>query len=147
MGNSSSRVFPNTHARTARMKQDKETEEGKKRGVSTGRRKAGTKKIHWAYHYLKRGRVDDLPFFDYSSPFYFLLIEFHRILFPYLVKEYNVMFINILFWLGSDKLSGLLSFVPALLFSILTPLFLPSSSVSQSYFIFAAPMRESLGKH
>ena len=24
-----------------------------------------------------RGRVDDLSFFDYLSPFYFLLIEFH----------------------------------------------------------------------
>ena len=24
-----------------------------------------------------RGRVDDLSFFDYLNPFYFLLIEFH----------------------------------------------------------------------
>ena len=38
-------------------------------------------------------------------------------------------------------------FVPALLLSILTPLFLPSSSVSLSYFIFAVPKRECLGKH
>ena len=38
-------------------------------------------------------------------------------------------------------------FVPALLFSILTPLFLPPSSVSSSYFIFAVPMRKCLGKH
>ena len=29
------------------------------------------------------------------------------------------MFINIVFWLGSDRLSGLLSFVPGVLFSIL----------------------------
>ena len=36
-------------------------------------------------------------------------------------------------------------FVPALLLSILTPLFLPSSSVY--YFITAVPMRECLGKH
>ena len=34
-----------------------------------------------------------------------------------------------------------------LLFSILTPLFLPSSSVSLSYFIIAIPLHECLGKH
>ena len=38
-------------------------------------------------------------------------------------------------------------FVPALLLSILTPDFLPSSSVSLSYFVLAVPMRECLGKH
>ena len=38
-------------------------------------------------------------------------------------------------------------FLPALLLSILTPLFLPSSSVPLSYFILAVPMRECLGKH
>ena len=38
-------------------------------------------------------------------------------------------------------------FVPALLFSILTPLFAPPSSVSLSYFILAVPMRKCLGKH
>ena len=43
--------------------------------------------------------------------------------------------------------SGLLFFVPALLFSILIPYFLPSSSVSLSYFLLAVPMRECLGKH
>ena len=57
------------------------------------------------------------------------------------------MFINIVFCFGSDRLSGRLSFVPAVLFSILTPLFLPSKSVSLSYFILAVPMRECLGKH
>ena len=36
--------------------------------------------------------------------------------------------------------------MPALLFSILTPLFLPSSSVSLSYFVLAVPMGENLGK-
>ena len=51
-----------------------------------------------------------------------------------------------LFWFGSDRPSGLLSFVPALL-SILTTLSLPSSSVSLSYFTFAVLMRECLGKH
>ena len=38
-------------------------------------------------------------------------------------------------------------FVPALLFSILTPLFLPTSSVSLSYFVLAVPMRKCLRKH
>ena len=40
------------------------------------------------------------------------------------------MFIIIVFWLGSDRPSGLRLFVPALLLSILTLLFLPYSSVS-----------------
>ena len=57
------------------------------------------------------------------------------------------MFIIIVFWLGSDRLSGLLSFVPALLFSTLTPLFLSSSSVPLSYFSLDVPMGECLGKH
>ena len=38
-------------------------------------------------------------------------------------------------------------FVPAVLFSILTPLFFPTSSVSLSYFILAVPKRECSGKH
>ena len=38
-------------------------------------------------------------------------------------------------------------FVPAFLLSILTPFFLPSSSVSLSHFILADHMRECLGKH
>ena len=39
------------------------------------------------------------------------------------------MFIIIVFWLGTDRSSLLLFFVPALLLSMLTPFFLPSSSV------------------
>ena len=57
------------------------------------------------------------------------------------------MFIIIVFRLGCDRPSGLLLFVPAVLFSILTPLFCVSSSVSWTYFILAVPMRECLGKH
>ena len=57
------------------------------------------------------------------------------------------MFIIIVFRLGCDRLSELLLFMPAVLFSILKPLFCPSSSVSLSYFILAVPMRECLGKH
>ena len=50
------------------------------------------------------------------------------------------MFIIIVFRLGCGRPSGLLLFVPAVLFSILTPLFCPSSSVSLSYFILAVPI-------
>ena len=74
---------------------------------------------------VTRLRVDDLSFFDSLSPFCFLLIEFHCT-FSYLIKDYNILFIIITFWLGCDSPSGLF-FVPALLISILTPLFLPSS--------------------
>ena len=51
----------------------------------------------------------------------------------------------LLLLLGSDRPSGLLFlFVPAVLLSILTPLFLPSS-VSLLYFILALPIRQCLG--
>ena len=56
------------------------------------------------------------------------------------------MFIIYVFWLECDRPSGLL-FVPALLLSILTSLFLTFSSVSLSYFILAVPMRQCFGKH
>ena len=69
------------------------------------------------------------------------------LLFPFHIKYYFILFVIIVFWLGCDRPSGLLSFVPALLFSILTPLFCPSSSVPLSYFSLAVPMRECLGKH
>ena len=69
------------------------------------------------------------------------------VLFPFLIKYYHIMFIIIVFWLGCDRPSGLLFFATALLFSILTPLVLPPSSVSLSYFILAVPMRKCLGKH
>ena len=55
--------------------------------------------------------------------------------------------IIIVFWLGCDRPPGLLFFMLALLLSILMILFLPSLSVSLSYFILAVPMRECLGKH
>ena len=57
------------------------------------------------------------------------------------------MFIIFVFWSGCDRPSGLFFCVPAVRLSILTPLFLPSSSVSLSYFILAVPIRECLGKH
>ena len=69
------------------------------------------------------------------------------VLFPFLIKYYHILFIIIVFWLGCDRPSGHIFFMPTLLFSILTPLFLPPSSVSLSYFILAAPMRKCLGKH
>ena len=57
------------------------------------------------------------------------------------------MFVIIVFWLVIVRPSGLLSFVPALLLSTLTPIFLSSSSISLSYFILAVLMLEYLGKH
>ena len=95
---------------------------------------------------ILRGRVDDLSFFDYLSPFCFLLIEFYCT-FPFLRQFYQIMFIISVFRLGCARPSGLLLFVPAVLFSILTPLFCPSSSVSLSYFILAVAILECLGKH
>ena len=89
---------------------------------------------------LGRGRVDDLLFFEYLSPFSFLLIDFHCA-FSISWKILQFFFIIFVFWLGCDRLSGLLLFVPALLLSILTPLLLPTSSVSLSYFVLAVPMR------
>ena len=47
--------------------------------------------------------MDDFSFFDSSSPFYFLLIKFH-ILFAFLIKYYHLMFIILVFRLGSYKL-------------------------------------------
>ena len=91
------------------------------------------------------GRADDLSFFDY---FHFVFVKLNFIVpFPFLIKFYQIMFIIIVFRLGCDRPSGLLLFVPAVLFSILTPLFCPSSSASLPYFILAVPMRECLGKH
>ena len=97
-------------------------------------------------HIHNRRRVDDLSFFDYLSSFCFLSIEFHCT-FSISFKILPTLFIIIVFWLGCDRPSGHLLFVPALLLSILTPLFLPSSSVSLSYFAHAMPMPECLGKH
>ena len=82
----------------------------------------------------------------FKSVLFFCQLNF-VVLFPFLIKYCHILFIVALFWLGCDKLSGLLLFVPALLLSILTPLFLPSSSVSLSYFALAISMRECLGKH
>ena len=64
-----------------------------------------------------------------------------------LIINNKKMFIIIVFWLGCDRPSELLFFVPTLLLFILTPLLLPSSSVSLSYFVLAVPMLECLGKH
>ena len=69
------------------------------------------------------------------------------VLFPFLIKYYHILYIITVFRFGCDRPSGLLLFVPALLLSMLTPLFLPSSSVYLSYFVLAVPMRECLGKH
>ena len=85
-------------------------------------------------------------FSDILVHFVFRQLNF-IVLFPFFTKYYHILFIIIVFWLGCDKPSELLLFVPALLLSILKPLFLPSSSVSMFYFVLAVPMRECLGKH
>ena len=69
------------------------------------------------------------------------------VLFPFLIKYYYILFIIIVFGLGCDRPSALLLFVPAVLFSILTPLFCVSSSVSLSYFVLAFPMRRKTLVH
>ena len=98
--------------------------------------------LHFYSHW--RGRMDYFVIFRIFKSILFF-VNF-IVLFPFLIKYYHILFI-ILFSLGSDRLSGLLSFVPSLLFSILTPLFCPSSSVPLSYFSLAVPMRECLEKH
>ena len=86
-------------------------------------------------------------FSNLSVHFVFCQLNF-IVLFPFLIKYYHILFIIIIvFWLGCNRPSGLLLFVPALLLSILTPLFLPSSSVSLSYFVLAVSMRDCLGNH
>ena len=80
----------------------------------------------------------DFSYFDCSNPLYFMLTEF-IVLFPFLTKYYHILFVIIVFWIVSDRPSGFLFFVPALLLSVLTPLFFPSSSVSLSYSFFLFP--------
>ena len=75
-----------------------------------------------------------------------MLIDFHCTFSVSCKIMAYIMFINVVYGLGTDRQSGLLSFVSAFLFSLLTPLFLPSC-VSLSYFILAVPMRECLRKH
>ena len=70
----------------------------------------------------RRGRVDDLSFFDYLSSFCFLLIEFHcTFTISYKILPDYVHYYCILIRM-CDRPSGLLLFMPAVLFSILTPL-------------------------
>ena len=87
-----------------------------------------------------------LSFSEYLSTFCFLSIDFHCT-FSISYKILPIMFIIIVFWLGCDRKSRLLLSMPALLLSMLTLLFLPSSSVFLSYFVLAVPRRECLGKH
>ena len=47
-----------------------------------------------------------MSFFDYLSPFCFLLFNF-IVLFKFLIKFYQIMFIIIVFRLGCDRPSGL----------------------------------------
>ena len=95
--------------------------------------------------WLRLGMVDDFLFSIVRLHFVFCQLSF-IIFFQFLIKYYHIMSI-IVFWLGCNRPSGFLFFVHALLLSILTPLFLPSSSVFLSYFVLPVPMCECFGKH
>ena len=84
-------------------------------------------------------------FWLFKSVLLFCSLNF-IVFFPYRIK-YNIMFIIIVFKLGNVWPSGFLFFVPALLLSILAPLYLHSSSVSLYYFILGVPIRQCLEKH
>ena len=73
--------------------------------------------------------VKDISFFDCLSPFCFFLNWISLYLFIFFIKYYYIMFIIIVFWLGSGRrlrFGTSFSFVFPLLLSILTPLFLSS---------------------
>ena len=70
-------------------------------------------------------------FFDCSNPFCFLLIEFHYTFFPVLIKYYHIMFIIIVFKLGSDKLFSCI-FAVFLLFSAMGSVTVCDSSLGSS---------------
>ena len=74
-------------------------------------------------------------FFEFNCAF----SRFYKIL-PYYVYYYYIL-IRIDYAVGTSFF-----LVPALLLSILTPVFL-SASVALSYFILAVPWRKCLGKH
>ena len=91
-----------------------------------------------------RRRVEDLSFFDCLIPFGFLLIEFHcTFSISYRILANYVYYYCILIRIVQDVGTSFF-FVPTLLLSILTPFFLPSLSVSLSYFIIAIPIRECM---
>ena len=59
---------------------------------------------------MPRGRVDDLSFFEYLSHFVFCQLNF-IVLFSFLIKYYHILFIIIVFRIGSDMLSPVSSTV------------------------------------
>ena len=84
-----------------------------------------------------------LFFVNWISLYFFHFLYYHIIL-PYYIYYYCIFRTSSCFFL---RPSGLLYFMLALLLSILTPLFVPSSSVSLSCFVLSVPMCECLGKH
>ena len=99
--------------------------------------------IHFHVYDRLQGTVDDFSFFDGSSLFCFLLIEFH-FTFSISYKIHHIMFINIVFWLGSDRPAGLF-------FSARFTCFRSHASLLTCFCYFAlfhsCFMRECLGKH
>ena len=87
-----------------------------------------------------------LSFIDCSSPFYFLIIEFHCPFYiSYKIQRNFIYYYCILIWIVQDVNTSF-SFVPALLLSTLTCLFLTYVTLS-SYFFIAVPIHECLGTH
>ena len=84
-------------------------------------------------------------FFEYLSPFCFLLIEFHCTF----SISYNIfIFCLLLLYFGEDVIGRRDFFCSCRFAAFHTHAsLLPSSSVSLFYFVLAVPMRECLGKH
>ena len=95
-----------------------------------------------AYYIIIQGRVDDLPFFDYSSPFCFSLLNF-IVLLSFIIKYYNIMFIIIVFWLEWDTPAFIPTFASFHTNASLLTFFVCFFTLF-NYFV---PMRECLGKH
>ena len=95
-----------------------------------------------------RKMVHVFHFFYCSRQFCFVFCYLNFIeLFPYLIKYTQISFFIIVFYWVAIGRRNFFFIVPALLLSILTPLFLPSSPGSLSYFILAIAGLECLGKH
>ena len=77
--------------------------------------------------------------------FVFLLIKFHCVLSCKMIPYYVYLYC-IVFWLGSDRLPGLLSF-RARFTSLHTHASLLTFRLYLSYFVLAVPVPECLGKY
>ena len=81
-----------------------------------------------------------------SLNFFILFLYFHHYYYYYYLNAAILCLLLLYFDQVVIGRWNLFVFAPALILSILLPLFLHSSSVSLSYFIFAVPILECLGK-